>query len=446
MTGVQTCALPIFRFESQNHISDRADFAPRIGFAWGLGSSKSTPKTVLRAGFGMFYDRFSQDYVMRAYRNNGTNQRQYIIPNPPYCAVVTPTCPDITLGIVTSPTIYAIDPTLQSPYMMQTAVTLERQVTKSASATVTYLNSRGVHTFVSENINAPDPITGIRPLQARYNDGNVYQYESRGVFRQNKLIANTNIRMGAKFNLFSFYSLNYAKSDTSGVSSFPSTPYNIAADYGRASFAVRHRFMVGGNFNLRYRFSLSPFIIANSGSPFNFTVGQDLNGDSIYNDRPTFATSSSTDVVSSPWGNFDRTPVAGHQLVPINYGTGHSLFTVNLRVSKVFGFGKEGGSGGAPQAGGGPGGDHHGPGGGGGPMRGMGGPGGPMGGGSSSAIRRYNLTFSASARNLFNRVNLANPVGNLNSPDFGQSIALAGGPFGSGASNRRVDLQVQFAF
>lgn len=49
------------------------------------------------------------------------------------------------------------------------------------------------------------------------------------------------------------------------------------------------------------------------------------------------------------------------------------------------------------------------------------------------------------ARNLFKRVNLAPPMGNLNSP-FGQSIALAGGAFGTSAANRRIDFQILFGF
>jgi hypothetical protein len=81
---------------------------------------------------------------------------------------------------------------------------------------------------------------------------------------------------------------------------------------------------------------------------------------------------------------------------------------------------------------------------------GGGGMGGMFGGGRTD--HRYNLTFSVGARNLFNHQNLAPPVGVLSpqafsgNSSFGESIAVAGGPFGSQASNRRVDLQVQFSF
>ena len=66
------------RFETQDHIHDHADFAPRVGIAWGLGKGKST-KTVLRAGFGVFYDRFGESYILNAERLNGINQQQYIV-------------------------------------------------------------------------------------------------------------------------------------------------------------------------------------------------------------------------------------------------------------------------------------------------------------------------------------------------------------------------------
>jgi hypothetical protein len=60
--------------------------------------------------------------------------------------------------------------------------------------------------------------------------------------------------------------------------------------------------------------------------------------------------------------------------------------------------------------------------------------------------RRYNLTFSVNARNVLNRVNLATPIGNLTSPLFGESNALAGGPFSTPAANRKIELQAAFSF
>ena len=158
----------------------------------------------------------------------------------------------------------------------------------------------------------------------------------------------------------------------------------------------------------------------------------------------------------TPYGTFNTVPIPGQTITPINYGGGPSVFTLNLRLSKTIGFGKEQGgpsaAGGGGPGGPGGGGGRGGPGGGGGGLggRGLSGGGGPGGGGpfglGGTTTRRYNLTFSVAARNVFNRVNLAPQVGNLDSLLFAQSNALAGGPFSSGSASRRIDLQVLFSF
>jgi hypothetical protein len=105
--------------------------------------------------------------------------------------------------------------------------------------------------------------------------------------------------LGTKLSLFGFYSLSFADSNTAGVGTFPSDSYDVALDYGRAAFDVRHRLFLGGSFALPKGFRLSPFMITSSGAPFNIIVGQDLNGDSIFNDRPAFAAAGQRDRTSS---------------------------------------------------------------------------------------------------------------------------------------------------
>jgi hypothetical protein len=96
--------------------------------------------------------------------------------------------------------------------------------------------------------------------------------------------------------------------------------------------------------------------------------------------------------------------------------------------------------------------------GGGGPPPGGGGgmmvapPPGMMGGGANQAAsRRYTITLSLNASNVLNHVNWAAPSGDLGSPFFGQYRSLGGGfgPMGgsgNGTYNRKVDVQVRFAF
>ncbi len=444
------------RFETQDNIGDHADIAPRVGFAWGIGGGKSgQPKTVIRGGFGIFYDRFSESLVMQAVQQGMDGlQQQYLVPNPTFNANGLPPNFQPTLNAAA---IREIDGHLHAPYTMQGAMGVERQLPKNVTLAVTYTHSRGVDVLRSRNINAPLPGTyemGSPVYPYGEQAGNIYVYESSGLFTQNQLITNINARINAKMNLFGYYALGKAESNTDGSGTFPSNQYNEQPDWGRAGFDVRSRVFLGGSVVAPLGLRFSPFIIAQSGMPFNIVLSQDLNGDSIFNDRPAFAGPNAADPVQTKYGLFDLVPQPGETIIPRNYGNGPGQFSVNLRLSRTFGFGGERGSSAAAAAGGGM------PGGGGlavGGMRGGGG-GGPRGGGGGGprggfgdpvTNQRYNLTIGLSARNLLNDVNLAPPIGILSSPLsplFGHSNALAGGFFGSATANRRIELQMRFSF
>ncbi len=429
------------RFETQNNFGDHADIAPRLGLAWGIGGTgKNPPKTVLRVGSGMFYDRFSYDLFLRQARLNGVTQQQFLVTNPQFYLFNTPAPASLPQS---NPTTYQPNSNLRAPYTIQTGISLERQLTKFANLSVTYLNSRGVHQFFTTNLNPADPVTGLRPDGTNQN---IFQYQSEGIFKQNQLIVNSSIRMGTKLSLFGYYTLNYANSDTSGAGSFPSNPFDVSQDYGRASFDVRHRVFFGGTMGLPYAFRISPFLVAQSGVPFNITTGQDLYQDSIFNTRATFGTCTpgATGVKATAYGCFNLATQPGQAVIPINFAEGPGRFSLNLRLSKTFGFLKKAEA--ANAGAGGPGGGTFGRGPGDRGPHGGGGFGGRGMDGGGLSNYRYNLTFSVSARNVFNNVNLATPIGNLSSPLFGQANGLAGGPYSSSTANRRIDLQVSFNF
>jgi hypothetical protein len=446
------------RYELQNGIGDHNDWAPRLSFAWAPGGANGKPaKTVIRGGYGWFFDRFAESNLLTAIRENGVNQQQYVIQNPTfYQNAPSPT--QLASLSTTAPTIYEVAPNLKAAVNMQTALGVEHQFGKIATLSATYVNSHGAHQYLSDNINAYIPSTydattgtGTRPNGLNEN---IYQFESAGVYNQNQLTLNYSVR-AKRVSLFGFYMMNFANADTSGATYFPSNQSDPRADYGRANFDVHNRFLLGGNLQGPYGVSFSPMLVTDSGQPFNIVVGQDLNGDNQFNDRPAVATSASTDVVKTNYGTFDLDPAWNQPRIPYNYGNGPGQFSMNMRVSKSIGIGPKvasatgnqggpgGPGGGGPPPGGGPGG--------GGPPGGGLGPGGLSGSNGpprfdQAAARKYSLNFTAMGRNIFNNVNLAQPVGVLDSQLFGKSNALAGGFFSSAASNRSINLQMSFNF
>ena len=444
------------RYETQNGIGDHGDFAPRIGIAWGVGGGKTGPKTVIRAGSGIFYDRFTTDLTLNTLHLNGIAQQQFIVSNPDFF----PTVPSLaSLGANQSKlAVWKVDSHLHAPYVIQSAIGVDRQLPKNTSMSVTYAISHGVHELRARDINSPLPGTydptiagsGVRPFGAI---GDIYQYESSGIFNQQQLITNFNSRFSAKFSAFGYFVFGDAHSNSDGPSSFPANQYDESSEYSRAAFNTRFHTFIGGNWTAPFAIRFSPYISQSSGRPFNITIGRDIYGDTLFNARPAFAVAGRPSIMT-PWGDFDPNPLPGETLIPRNFGTGPSQFSVNLRMSRTWGFGGES-SGRRPNSGGdrGPGGGstfgRGGPGGGGDHGHGSrGGRGGGPGGDTVSTGKRYNLTLSLSARNLFNHENFGPPVGSLSSPLFGISNTLASsfGGSSSGSGNRRIEMRLMFTF
>lgn len=419
------------RFEKQTNINDWTDWAPRVGVAWAIPGKASNPLAVLRVGFGLFFDRVRENLVLDTKRLDGVQQKAYLIPNPDFYPNIPPE--SYLSSFSQDQATRVLGPSIKSPYIQQLSVSLERQFFKNTTVSLTFTDVRGYRSLRSRNTNAPYPGTSVRPDPGA---GNIFDYESTGHFRQQQFIVNLNSRLNRRFTLFGYYAFNNAHSDTDGAGTFPSNSYDLAAEYGRAAYDVRHRAMIGGTFYTRFGLAFSPFVVMHTGAPFNITIGGDLNGDGVFNDRPAWATDlSRPSVVQTAWGKFDTQPMAGQTIIPRNLGASPAMFSFNVRVSRSFGFGERkmiaDGSGG--EMGGGHGGSdsHH---------------GGHDGGQASSGDRKYTLTLAVAARNLFNNVNLDTPIGTLSSPMFGQSTSIHGFGPGAGSANRTIELQARLSF
>jgi hypothetical protein len=274
------------RYEAQTNISDHTDIAPRVGIAWAPGGAQSRqPKTVLRFGFGMFYDRFGLSNTVAAKRYNGITQQQYVVSNPNFY----PSVPDIPAlgGTVVSEQIQLIDSNLRSPYVMQSAATVERQLPKSTTLSITYTNSHALHVLRSLDINAPlpgsfifgKPGTGVFPFGTPDPH---FLMTSSGLYNQNQLIVNVTTKLNSQVSLSSAYTWNRVGSNTDGLGTFPANPYDFTGEYGPSANDIRHRIQLTGSINTRWNIRFSPNITLQSGPPFDITTGTDLYGTTLY--------------------------------------------------------------------------------------------------------------------------------------------------------------------
>ncbi len=180
------------RWEGQNWIRDHSDWAPRVALAWSPGRPGSDPgKTVIRAGYGWFYERFTvpsafssvagTPYVLQAIHDNRVNQQSYVVNNPTFYNPNAPVSQSVLSTSINSvPLFHSIDPHFKAALDMQAGFGIDQQIARRFTANLTYLYTQGVHQYLSNNVNAPafNPasytVTGTAP--SVYN----YQYQSGG--------------------------------------------------------------------------------------------------------------------------------------------------------------------------------------------------------------------------------------------------------------------------
>jgi hypothetical protein len=262
------------------------------------------------------------------------------------------------------------------------------------------------------------------------------------------LLVNVNSRVNGNVSLIGSYAYGRALSNTDGLGTFPANPYSMQGEYGSSAIDMRHRLSLSGTITVKWGIRFNPLVTANTGPPFDITAGQDLFGDTLFNERPAFATDrTKPGVVQTPYGLLDPNSTAGQTLVPRNFGRGPGQIMVNVRVGRTFTFGSREGHapiatnlGGVSTTGGSN------------PNRGE--PASPFstsgsGAGGGTASRRYSLVISMQVRNLTNHNNPGPIIGNMASPLFGQANQPAGSGtaiFSENANNRRLELQMRFTF
>lgn len=435
------------RYEKQTNAGDSLNFAPRIGMAYSFTDSAGVASTVVRAGFGVFFERVNEGLSLDEVRFDGVRQVQIIVPRPNFFPFIP--SPE-NLQFFARPSSVRQLEALANPYQIQGTLSIERQLPYGITGSAVYLWSRGVHQLRTRNINAPVLTGGIQgPRPFGFEAGDIFQVESTGFTRRDQLRVSLNKR-GGRATFFLTYALGWSRGDTDGSGTQPAYSYDLSSEFGRASDDSRHSIFVGTFIQGPWGLNISPFLMYRSSRPYNITIGRDLNGDSVFTDRPAVGSEFDSDLVSTPIGAVDSTPRFGAELIERNAISGTSFTRLNLSVSKTFGFGGSNrdaaqqpaatpGVGGVPAvAGGGPGGGGPGGrGGGGGGRGGFGGMGG-MGGGGGGSDKRYSLQFSIRAQNILNHADFANPTGVLTSPIFGiPNVALPG---------RTIEISTRFSF
>jgi hypothetical protein len=279
--------------------TDSNNIAPRLGFAYAPGDRK----TVIRASFGIYYDRIPLRATSNALQRDGS---KYVVVQLAPTQAGAPVFPNVLAvqpaTFITKPNITRIDPNIEASYSQQANVQVERELSGNAAVSVGYLHLRSLHIIASRNVNVPTvPASAGVPNLGRPdpNWGNIGRFESAGDSYYNGLVVSFNRRAARWANMRVSYTLSKTTDDAGNF--FFSTPqnnFNLRDDMGRSDNDQRHRLVISGSFQAPEKgkqeglrralrgFQLSYIYTYASRLPFNVLLGSDRNFDTNNNDRP----------------------------------------------------------------------------------------------------------------------------------------------------------------
>jgi outer membrane receptor for ferrienterochelin and colicin len=293
---------------------DINNFAPRLGVAF-----SPSENWVLRAGFGMFHDRYLLAAVNRVAEWNGESAFQQIaygaLATQVFAAAQGGTPANPIAGI--APSVVTSSPSLSTPYTEVVSAGIERQLTKNATISATYLFSRGVKLprIVDVNLPAPAPLTltnaaplgystvlpqelgrsAFGPNRLNATKDNIYQWENESSSTYHGVSFSLNRRLSNEVEFSGSYTFSKTLDDASDFTEQPQNPYDIRSERAVSANDQRHRFVFSGTFELPFgdederkqtgglvsklfgNIEAAPILTIGSGRPVDSLVGFDAN-------------------------------------------------------------------------------------------------------------------------------------------------------------------------
>jgi len=332
-------------------VDDHNNFSPRLGFAWDIGGKGTT---VLRGGYGVFYQNFFQAIAFVSQVLSGQISQVFLpltgIPGVPANSAHVYGAWRATgkldqellqsLGVTPGTTPSVILPGANNtvnPYSQHVSFGVERRLGRDWSLSLDYLLNKGAKLIRSRDINVRqigDNSFTLPGLDPRFVQVNMIETSGSSIYHG--FTGSLRKRYASNYSLMVSYTLGKAIDDTTDFITQlqPNNQKDLRSERSLSSFDQRQRFVFSGIYqspnrmasgegfghNFLADWTIAPIISVNSGHPFNLLLGFDLNGD----------THEET----------DRPVLTGGSIAGRNTGIGPAFFAADLRISRKFNFGE----------------------------------------------------------------------------------------------------------
>jgi hypothetical protein len=254
---------------------DYKDFAPRVGFAWSI-----TPHTVMRGGYGIYYDAGMVVVNSALYFNPPYFNIRVFFPGQNGLLTLANPFP-LNLSYVPPASLSTLSPNLTTANIQAWNYTIQRELPSAGTLTVSYAGSKGTHLIYSRNINQPPPEPGDPSTNApNPNFGSIDYIDSGANSSFNSLQVTFNRPLRRDLSVLAAYTFSKSIDDTSAFEpvqtdqNFPQNSYDYHAERALSSFDMRNRLVVAYVYRLPFHnrwlrnFENSGIVTAQSGQPF----------------------------------------------------------------------------------------------------------------------------------------------------------------------------------
>jgi hypothetical protein len=233
---------------------DLHDFGPRVGVAW-----SPVQNTVVRTGYGIYYDYIPQDLMIANYTNSAGLATNPIGPLPILGLdynqnAFNGSAPGPVFGPISSGpySIFVTPRNLRTPYVSEWNLNIQQQVSKGAAIEIGYAGSKGTRLTRLYDPNQFDPNTGLNP-NATYSQVATFSTSANSTYHALQAQA----RFSSWYSFSGFTSYVFSKSldgasdgiDFNGsTAAFPQDSTDLNAEKGPSTFDARHRWTTALNY------------------------------------------------------------------------------------------------------------------------------------------------------------------------------------------------------
>ncbi|MCH7564939.1 MAG: TonB-dependent receptor [Gemmatimonadetes bacterium] len=272
--------LPFIRTEPRG--IDKNNIAPRIGFAW---DPTGNGETVIRGGFGIFYDASVMYPLGALERSSGIRRATVFFPG-------TTDIDAIFSGIDPATVPVSIWPTgdIQTPMTRQFSLGVQHALPSDIVVRVDGIYTEGRNLLIERNLATIDPATMVPAFPGF---GFIGQILTEGEAEAKMLLVEIRKAFSRGWVNLS-YTLADRKNTTDGWNDFSTqvdpNSIDFSSEWGPAAWDERHRLIATGGVDLPYGLNITAKTVYSSARPYSAFTGTDDNGDgnpdSQLNDRP----------------------------------------------------------------------------------------------------------------------------------------------------------------